>query len=389
MTNSIGIDKRVVNRFLYFMAFFEYASRLNDLEIYKRSLKAPEFDDFSKIKRRLSVVMLKALRSERLFEHGKVINGNDHTSLTFESVSRMRAGGNDDSAPIESYMTFKTKYSFSSILQDLIPVNEDQSYNISYISNRQRSGKELLFKNMVPLSDRNFNRDLLDNPDSQNPTCKMYRYLLDNYEIGFSVNGGIRQRLSQVGNSLSRSINTAILENGDQTVRVNGIHIRQNTGQYCREHISDGWGLGNLPINFSKALKKYALRERIRMDEISRAPDTRYINYANVYCDNFFTREVLNNENYLNLPDNIIFGMTNLLDYTDRQRTREREAINEVTMFLTKRNADNEVVPNVVNMSGEMSIYYNPEVILDPDRFIRKNEMIVDAMSGVLLGDNE
>ena len=169
------IDKEELNKFLYYMSFFEHAKELKDLNMYSRSLKAPAYNDFAGIKRRLSTVLLKSLRSEELFAHGKDLEANNQ-KVSILSVGRNRS--TTRSSLLEDYMRFKIKLRASVFFNDIFRLSDSNEFSLIVLDNVDH--KKLLLKSILPFEDIDFDEN------GTTTDARFYNYMYNNYEVCFA-----------------------------------------------------------------------------------------------------------------------------------------------------------------------------------------------------------
>jgi len=127
-----NLDSDKVKNFLDYMLFFEYAKYLKDSAIIKRGLLSPDIEDESNIRKRISSVLLKGLRSDLGFNIGTTIT-NEKEYCTCDKITRVRSRSNNST---ESYFSFTNLYSGKKFISgDYFDINN--VYTISNITHKE------------------------------------------------------------------------------------------------------------------------------------------------------------------------------------------------------------------------------------------------------------
>ena len=74
------------------------------------------------------------------------------------------------------------------------------------------------------------------------------------------------------------------------------------------------------------------------------------------------------------LPQNIIFNLHFLFSGTRRSAN---------PTFILSKKINNEIIPNLITSEFELQVKYKPEVLMDPQDFIRKNKRLLESLSTV------
>jgi hypothetical protein len=359
------LDLQSLERFSYYMTFFEHAYKLKDQEIVSRKLKAPDFDDFRSIKKRVAQVLLKVLRSPEIFNFPQTFDVNGYR-ITLKGVSRWKKQEEE----LERYMRFIIELDVDRTNQDIIPT--------ALVSNG-RGKRRTKTHDMTIVVDEN-DRDLIfQNIIEKNSTDiakfeEAVQYFKENYDIIFCSNS--ENDRSYIKNIIESNVVGSVHIPNDN-ISINSRDVRTNSLQeFIFSHVqSHGYNAHIQKLHIANMYKKVHLN--ITTDSEGRElqiirPERHYYGRNNslipykLYKINTFFNNL--NDSNIYIPVNDGYGY---YGRNDRQ---------DGTMILARRlqNEDGEirVVPNRINSTIRYDVRYSREALLNPDTFFDLSKML-------------
>lgn len=369
--NLQSLDRDQLQRFLYYMTFFEHTEKLRSEGIISRKLKAPTLNDFSNIKKRLSTVMLKALRSSSIYGAGVEYN-NENMRVSIGSIARRRKMEQE----LERYMQFIVSFNVTAARDGMIAVR-DNVYDFALVDNTEEKLK--IFNYLLPRTQEN-SLELHLCPDDNR--TKFIRWMMENYEIGITTN---------------QIINRDILENPLRGVEIPNLD---------NDHFSYTWiatepspvqkfiydrgayrYLDRGSVNLRKVIEKYR-HPRFGTREAGANVFREVPSIGNTYDTLFETKiwESGTDEGFEKVMSSNVFINVN------RGYSHRRTGADDIegTVILCKKypsgNGSTEVIPNVVSSVCKCEVRFSKDTIMNPDRFFTVNKAFVSGIRTHIVG---
>ena len=366
--NLEGISRRTLENFTFFMSFFEYSKYLKDKNIISRKLKAPAYEDISSIKKRLSSVMLKGLRSEEFYNIGETHSSGDDT-IIINNISRLR--NSDDR--IQRYMMFIVDANFSYAKEDHIPRDENDNFAFKVAS---PSDTATFFEYFVATSDDEFENCLRNS---------LIDYLNRNYSIGVTPsrpNGESFGRL--MGRRLGNNMRMSTLSSGRHEDNSFGIHLRSYTASHIQEYFysvgtygSNAYG----PIDYSRFID-ITLNSGQYRDSFIREHNTSVQYYPISRAGLKGLKRFFKEEDVIaGLPqdeiwDKLMGGNINL------------HLMRSGNIILCKKDMATEgsirIVPNLFNYNMKLELSFHKDILMNPDNFFDVNKYAIEGIKNLV-----
>lgn len=362
------LDKRTLERFSYYMTFFEHALNLKDNDIVARRLVAPDFDDFKSIKKRVAQVLLKALRSSALFDFPRTFE-SENVELTLKSIARWRKQEEE----LERYMRFILEVEAKTADVGMFPYDSiNQCPDMTVITDPEV--RDYFFDSIVQGTQ---NRDRVENP----LRAEFIQNLKDSYEIVIAGN-----MVNHITNPLGA------LNLGLEDITVSARDVRFNSVQ---EHI-DTQGVSYFnrysDMSLTGMIREFHFKETLPNGEGYR----RTANNGNYYANSYplIPTKIWNSPNAFEKlgEDNIYIAVE---DYRyGGWNDNVQDKVNGSIILARKVQVDDKttIIPNLVRKTIRYDIRYSRGALLSPGLFMDVNRQLVDSITNryrVIGNDNE
>jgi hypothetical protein len=355
----VSLDKRTIERFSYYMTFFEHALNLKDNDIVARRLVAPDFDDFKSIKKRVAQVMLKALRSSALFDFPQTFE-SENMEFTLKSIARWRKQEEE----LERYMRFILEVDAKCADVDMFPYDPvNQGPDMTVITDPEV--RDRFFEGVVQGATNDNRRET---PEVQAPRMEFIQHMKDNYEIVLCT-GLHNYDRNPLGGINVGDDNVTI---SARDVKFNALqdHIDTQGSEYCNRYGQ---------INLTNFIKKF--HKNVELDD---GPDSwaRDRNPHNYYTDTYplIPRKVWQaNDVVQKLGDDNIF--IKIRDDSNRGYGRREVQTHDGMIILAKKIQDGDtykIVPNLIRKTIRYDIRYSRDALMNPEMFMNVNRQLVD-----------
>lgn len=338
---EISLNKDLLDRFICYMAFFEYVHLFKDQEIVSRRLTAPNLDEYSNIKKRMSQVILKGLRSSQVYNCGQTFTG-PQASAVIEQISRRTVQSDE----IERYMQFVLDLNISYNNQNNI-LNIDANGNHDFVICSDED-KPKIIKSVIGLSATQ------DITTAHEKVRTLFNTINDNYIIGFT---------KQVANVSNNNIPLSQINIGNDAVSINRRQVAHHPAQQMVQDTL--WTVTSYggSINYIKLLE--------------------YYNYGrNINFTGGTARAIFSN---YHIETEAIPGMFTKNFYIPITADDRKSG---TIIFAKKQIEDGNIVIDLTQHSASVKydLVFAKEAILNPATFLNLNKQIVSYIRRTIEG---
>ena len=334
-----------------FMLFFEYSKYLKDNSVVKRGLVVPDLTDLASIRKRVSSVMLKGIRSNLALDIGAQ-NSNNLQTIICDKVSRNRSNSRGD------YYTYNSKHS----MKVFVPRERqsDQNANVGVITNTAHKIK--LLEALVP----------------ENISPELLRELSENYEIAFTpawntwdFNRNLIDRIT----TISEEIRREIIEDIGDLAGARPFSILNAEVNEARNYTHNN---GSYYFRMAGAKTLEALMNKYVKNQEVRVPSITWSNNrVPLIQSSGVVREIIDSNN------NWVLGTTaNLIGGNNR---------NAHHLCLCKRHLDvsgSFLAPNLFAFVADIKWKFSDEIIRRPEVFMDSIKKFNQELNVRMIGDS-